>query len=58
MKITDTIGAVLKTKGQGPILSIAPGQTVHEALEKMSRHNIGAVLVLADQFVAVSCGRG
>jgi CBS domain-containing protein len=54
MKITDTIGAVLKTKGQGPILSIAPGQTVHEALEKMSRHNIGALVVLdGDRLVGI-----
>ena len=48
MKITDTIGAVLKNKGSGEILSIAPDQSVYEALEKMSRHNIGAVLVLDD----------
>lgn len=46
MKITDTIGAVLKNKGASQILSIAPDQSVHEALEKMSRHNIGALLVL------------
>jgi CBS domain-containing protein len=48
MKITDTIGLVLKSKAQGSILSIAPGQSVHEALELMSRHNIGALLVIND----------
>jgi CBS domain-containing protein len=46
MKITDTIGTVLKHKDAREILSIAPDQTVHEALEKMSKHNIGALLVL------------
>jgi CBS domain-containing protein len=48
MKITDAIGLVLKNKAAGSILSIAPEQSVYEALEKMSRHNIGALLVLKD----------
>ena len=46
MKITDTIGTVLKHKESREILAIAPDQSVHEALEKMSRHNVGALLVL------------
>ena len=46
MKITDAIGTVLKHKDTREILAIAPDQSVHEALEKMSRHNVGALLVL------------
>ncbi len=46
MKITDTIGAVLRNKGAGEIQSITPEQSVYEALEKMARHNIGALVVL------------
>ncbi len=46
MSISDTIGLVLKSKSEHSILSIAPEQTVYEAIEKMAEHNIGAVLVL------------
>ena len=47
MKITDTIGLVLKSKGQKKVLSIAPEQLVYEALEMMAEHDIGALLVLS-----------
>ena len=47
MKITDTIGSVLKFKSQSRILSIAPEQSVFEALEIMSHFDIGALLVLS-----------
>jgi CBS domain-containing protein len=47
MKITDTIGSVLKFKNQSRILSIAPEQSVFEALEIMSHFDIGALLVLS-----------
>ncbi|HET7104451.1 MAG TPA: CBS domain-containing protein [Terracidiphilus sp.] len=47
MKITDTIGAVLKAKRSNSILSIGPGQSVYEALELMARHDVGALLVLS-----------
>lgn len=49
MKITDTIGLVLKLKGDNTILSISPEQTVYEAIKKMAEHNIGALLVLSNK---------
>lgn len=48
MKITDTIGSVLKRKGQTTILSITPEHSVYEALELMSRYDIGALLVCSN----------
>jgi len=49
MKITDTIGLVLKNKGDSRVLSIAPEQSVYEAIKMMSEHNVGALLVLSNQ---------
>jgi len=48
MKVSDTIGLVLKSKEQNRVLSIAPEQTVYEALEMMARHSVGALLVLSN----------
>ena len=48
MKLTDTIGLVLKTKGEAKILSIAPEHSVYEALQIMSDRDIGALLVLSE----------
>ena len=49
MRISDTIGLVLKSKDKNRVLSIAPDQTVYEALEKMAEHDVGALLVLSNQ---------
>jgi CBS domain-containing protein len=47
MKISDTIGLVLKSKGQKRVLSIEPEQSVYDALELMAEYDIGALLVCA-----------
>jgi len=52
MKITDTIGVVLKHKGHTKVLSIGPEHLVYEALEKMAKHDVGALLVLSDHRLA------
>jgi CBS domain-containing protein len=52
VKINDTIGLVLKGKGERTILSIAPEQMVYEALEMMASHDIGALLVLDNKRLA------
>jgi CBS domain-containing protein len=54
MKISDTVGLVLKTKGHNRILSVSPEQSVYEAIEKMAEYNIGALLVLTgDRLVGI-----
>lgn len=47
MKISDKIGLVLKGKGASRLLSIAPEQTVYEAIQMMADNDVGAVLVLS-----------
>jgi CBS domain-containing protein len=46
MKLSDTIGLVLKSKDENRVLSIAPDQSVYEAIEKMAEHGIGVLLVI------------
>jgi CBS domain-containing protein len=54
MKVTDTIGSLLKSKGETRVFTIAPGQSLYEALEEMAEHDIGALLVLAgDKLVGI-----
>jgi CBS domain-containing protein len=49
MKASNTIGAVLKGKEGNKILSIAPDDSVYEAIEKMAEYDIGALMVIANQ---------
>src|SRR5712692_10596215 len=49
MKLSDAIGLVLKSKDEDRVLSIAPDQSVYEAIEKMAEHGIGALLVISNR---------
>jgi CBS domain-containing protein len=47
MNISDTIGLVLKSKEENRVLSIAPEQSVYEAIKMLAEHNVGALLVIS-----------
>lgn len=48
MKLSDTIGLVLKRKEENRVLSVEPDHSVYEAIEKMAEYGIGALLVISD----------
>lgn len=48
MKAGGTISDILKAKGPLQILSIAPQQSVFDALELLARYDIGALMVISE----------
>jgi CBS domain-containing protein len=50
-QISGAIGLVLKRKGSD-VWSIAPAQTVYEAIERMAEKGVGALLVLSEGKIA------
>jgi CBS domain-containing protein len=48
MKLSDPIGFLLRSKDQNLVLSVSPDQSVYEAIEKMAKHSVGALLVIAN----------
>jgi CBS domain-containing protein len=51
MKMSGTVGAILKRKGS-VVWSVAPEQTVYEAIEMMADKGVGALLVMSDGALA------
>jgi CBS domain-containing protein len=48
MKLADTIALVLGNKDNSRVLSIAPDQSVYQAIEKMALEGVGALLVISE----------
>jgi CBS domain-containing protein len=54
MKFSDPIELVLMNKAERRVLSVTPEQSVYEAIEKMAKEGVGAVLVIShDKLVGI-----
>ncbi len=49
MKLSDTIGSLLKSKDENRVLSVEPDQSVYEAIAKMAKYGVGAMLVISEK---------
>ena len=53
MKLSDTVEMVLARK-ESRVVSVAPEQSVYDAIEKMAKHSVGALLVIShDRLVGI-----
>ena len=52
MKLSDTVEAVLKSKDANRVLFVTPDQSVYEAIERMAKEGVGALLVIANDRLA------
>ncbi len=48
MKVSDAVESLLKQKSSQALWSVSPEQSVYEAIEKMGKEGVGALLVLLD----------
>jgi CBS domain-containing protein len=48
MNVSDAVESLLKQKSGKGVLSVGPEQSVYEAIEKMAKEGIGALVVLLD----------